>query len=102
MSPIYRWNGQFFGYLSMNGYLFDTHGHYVAWISDGRYAWHMEDSSYIGERVGAEYILRGAEPSAAAPPIPVEPTSLGFLPSRPCDLPARSVREGYVDGLDGL
>jgi hypothetical protein len=100
MTPIFRWSGEYFGFLTHTGFLFDARGEYIGWARDGHSVW-VADGSYLGEIVDVSYILRDtrqAEPPPTRPP--VEPTTYINLPVRPNNRPARPPRPGYVDAVE--
>lgn len=96
--PIYRWRGQYFGFIS-NERLFDASSHYLGWIeSDGR-VW-RKNGTFMGEIVDQNYILRRttmATPAIRAiRAIPATPAVRAIRATRA----ARAIRASYVDALD--
>jgi hypothetical protein len=47
MTAIYRWNGEYFGFLR-NGRLFNASSEYLGWITDDGRVW-RKDGSFLGE-----------------------------------------------------
>jgi hypothetical protein len=95
--PIYRWNGKYYGFMS-NGYLLDATGTYRGWIDGNGTVW-QANGKFLGDLVGGEYVLLQQSTKRASQPKRLSPSPVA-LPPRPEDKPARSLRPGYVDGLD--
>jgi hypothetical protein len=95
--PIYRWNGQYYGFMS-NGYLLDSSGTYRGWIDGNGTVW-QANGKFLGDLVGGEYVLLQQNAKRPSQPKRLSPTPVA-LPPRPEDKPARSPRAGYIDGLD--
>jgi hypothetical protein len=94
--PIFRWNGQYFGFMS-NGYLFDRTGAYRGWIDHDGSVWESS-GKFIGDLVGGEYVLLQESANRPSQPKRLSPTPVQ-LPAPSPDRPARGARSGYVDGL---
>lgn len=102
MTPIFRWSGEYFGFLTDGGFLFDSNSGYIGWVADGHHVW-SADGSYMGERTDVNYIVRLAfdpttTPKGRTPP--PEPTTPMRLPPTPPKRTAREPHPGYVDALD--
>jgi hypothetical protein len=95
--PIFRWNGQYFGFMS-NGYLMDSSGTYRGWIEHDGTVW-GPNGNFLGELVGGEYVLLQQSVKRATKPKRFTPTPV-TIPPREENRKARSARPGYVDGLD--
>ena len=97
--PIFRWNGQYYGFMS-NGYLLDASGTYRGWIDGNGTVW-QADGKFLGDLVGGEYVLKQQSTSMqrASQPKRLTPSAVA-LPPRPEDRRARAPRAGYSDGLD--
>jgi hypothetical protein len=97
MTPIYRWSGEYFGFLS-GGNLFDASCRYLGWAAADGEVW-RKDGSLLGEIVEDNYILRNtmtvARPLQPIRPIPVIPPT----PARWAIRTARALRTAYVDAL---
>jgi hypothetical protein len=99
MQPIFRWSGQYFGFIA-DGYLFDSTSEYRGWVGSDGTIWRA-DGKFLGDLVGGEYVLfqKSADRAGRAPRVrPARPTT----PARPDDRIGRGQRSGYVDGLDEL
>jgi hypothetical protein len=95
--PIFRWNGQYFGFMS-NGYLMDASGAYRGWIENDGTVW-GPSGKFLGDLVGGEYVLLQQSVKRAMKPKRLTPSPV-TLPPKPENRKARSARPGYVDGLD--
>ena len=95
--PIFRWNGQYYGFMS-NGYLMDSSGTYRGWIEHDGSVWHSS-GNFFGDLVGGVYVLINQSDMHENKPKRLTPTAVA-LPPKPENRPARSARSGYVDGLD--
>ena len=99
MQFIFRWNGQYYGFIA-NGHLFDSTAGYRGWVESDGSVW-RSDGVFVGNLVGGEYVLlqrseaRSNHTQRARPPVPA-------APARPDDRPARAERSGYVDGLNDV
>jgi len=99
MTPIFRWSGAYFGFLTNTGFLFDANGVYIGWVSKDQ-VWAV-DGSYLGELVDTHYILRDTDLPEPAPKTPPdEPTTYINLPARPSDRAAYRPRSDYSDALE--
>lgn len=100
LTPIFRWSGEYFGFLTATGFLFDQHGEYVGW-ADGDSVWNA-DGTYISERTEENYVLRPPFNPSTAPKRrrpPPEPTTLMVVP--PCST-NRAAQEPQPDRVDAL
>jgi hypothetical protein len=99
MQPIFRWNGQYFGFIA-DGCLFDSTSQYRGWVASDGTIWRA-DGKFLGDLVGGDYVLlqksavRASRPPLARPAIPA-------TPAKPNDRIGRGQRPGFVDGLEEL
>jgi hypothetical protein len=56
--PIFRWNGERFGFVH-RWRLFDSQSYYLGWVDEGE-VW-RRDGTYLGELVDGCYVLRSTE-----------------------------------------
>ena len=56
MTPIFRWNGEYFGYLR-NDRLFNAKSKYLGWATIDGHVW-KADGTYLGDIENMNYILR--------------------------------------------
>ena len=100
MNPVFRWNGEYYGFIS-NGNLFNASGEYRGWIEDDGNVW-REDGTYLGELVEGSYILRNTmkvEPVPRVPRVPPVPP----VPMVPAiNRVGRVPRVGYEDPLETM
>jgi hypothetical protein len=96
--PIFRWNGEYFGFIWKNR-LYDENSNYIAWI-DGEEVW-KKDGTYLGDLYENTYILRPTKIENRSPCKPKKiPTD---HPTKPKLCPTREPKESrknYVDALD--
>ncbi len=95
--PIYRWNGQYYGFMA-DGYLIDAGGTYRGWIDGDGTVW-RSNGKFLGDLVGGEYVLLHQSTVRESQPRRLAPSPI-VVPPRAADKPARGPRAGYVDGLD--
>ena len=99
MQPIFRWNGQHFGFIA-DECLFDSKSQYRGWVENNGTVW-RSDGKFLGELVGGEYVLRQLSSVPANRPPRARPAPFQTH-AKPDDRVARGQRPGYVDGLDEL
>ncbi|HJZ54092.1 MAG TPA: hypothetical protein VKE74_04010 [Gemmataceae bacterium] len=99
MRPIYRWSGEYFGFVGDTGGLFDARGRYLGWVADDGKVWDVY-GNYLGDLVEGGYVLREflatipavrRRPAPAAEPAP---------PSPGAPRPPRPQRPTHFDALD--
>ena len=100
MHPIFRWNGERFGFLH-RWRLFDSRGYYLGWVDEGE-VW-RRDGTHLGELVDGYYVLRRKDAGPRSPRVSIEPPS--SLPAPPSSSwwalrPFRNPRAGWEDALD--
>lgn len=98
MTAIYRWNGEYFGFIR-NDNLFNSSSEYLGWITEDGRVW-RKDGSFLGEIEDENYILRRtsmATPAIRAPK--ATPATPATRPRRP-NRAGRVSRAGCVDTLD--
>ena len=97
--PIFRWSGQYCGFLA-GGCLFDATGLYLGWEDAAGQVW-KRDGTHMGQRVDEHYVLRR---EGFATPVPRPPRTqpvLPELPIAPANRAARSPMPGWGDALGG-
>jgi hypothetical protein len=101
ITPIFRWTGQYFGYLR-NNQLHDRYGHHVGWV-EGRGGEPPEvyalSGVFLGELVDDHYVMHQMlhaerEHRDARPPVP-DRLPPDVLPGRE----PRDPRDGWSDPL---
>lgn len=96
---IYKWNGEYFGFISGDN-LFDTNSNWIGWIED-KGAWRA-NGEFLGEIYDNNYILRNR---TKAQPLPKPPHNPPICPIPPVPSIKRDKREplaGLYDALEGL
>jgi hypothetical protein len=98
VDPIFRWNGECFGFVH-RWRLFDSRSYYLGWVDEDD-VW-RRDGTYLGELVDGCYVLRRRKAAPRSPRVPIEPPSLPAAPSSSLTpRPSRKPRAGWVDALD--
>jgi hypothetical protein len=98
MTPIYRWSGQYFGFIS-NDRLFDASSHYLGWITEDGRVWRA-NGSFLGEIEDENYILRRTSMSTPSNRSARSRPSTPSVPSTKSNRSGRSARSGRVDALE--
>ena len=97
-TPIYRWSGEYFGFI-YNGYLFDADSNYLGWVEDNGSAWN-QDGTYLGELIEGNYILHNSVKIEPIPKIPKIPPIPPTPPIPKIDKIGKIGRLGWEDALD--
>ena len=98
MTAIYRWSGQYFGFIKSDRF-FDASCRYLGWVTEDSRVWRA-DGSFLGEIVDENYILRR---TSMARPANRAVRATPATPARPATRAtraARAARAGRVDALD--
>lgn len=99
MTPIFRWTGEYFGFI-ISDCLFDGSSMYAGWIDRDR-AW-RHDGHYLGEIVDEHYVLRNTMMTPPSPRIPRISPIPPIPPIPPINRIGRIPKIGWVDALDDL
>lgn len=83
MTPIYQWNGQYFGFIK-NDRLFNASSQYLGWVTEDGKVW-RRNGTFLGEVENENYILRR--------------TSMA-TPARRANRAGKASRAGRIDALD--
>ncbi|MDX7780335.1 hypothetical protein SJR98_19840 [Aeromonas hydrophila] len=98
MTFIYRWNGEYFGFIK-NDHLFDAKSQYLGWVTNDDKVW-RKNGTFLGELEDENYILKRtsmAKPvTRSVRAIPTTPAT----PARRANRAGRTPRTGQVDALD--
>ena len=99
MDPIFRWNGECFGFVH-RWRLFDARSYYLGWVDEGE-VW-RRDGTYLEELVDGCYVLRRRNAAPRSPRVPIDQPSLPAPPSPSSRTPRpyRKPRAGWADALD--
>lgn len=98
MTPIYRWNGEYFGFIS-NGRLFNAASEYLGWVTDDGRVWRV-DGSFLGDIEDKNYILRRTSMATPAHRARRAIPAIPATPARRANRAARASRAGRVDALN--
>lgn len=97
MSAVFRWSGEYAGFIR-SGNLFDTRGNYQGWIeADGR-VWGA-DGQLLGHLVEGSYVLRKTMQLEPMPRLPKLPPLSPLPPLAPLNRLGRLPRMGWEDAL---
>lgn len=73
--PIFRFSGEYFGFLYNNSF-FDATSNYLGWLDDAGFVWHA-GGIFLGKLVDNNYILKpkaSIDPAPRSiPPVPASP-----------------------------
>jgi hypothetical protein len=95
--PIYRWSGEYFGFIHKNNF-FDATSNYLGWLDDDGCVW-RSNGAFLGRLVDGNYILKLNSSIDPTPkPIPPLPSS----PVPPFPEPNRVWRILPFDSRDAL
>ncbi|OCH42338.1 4-fold beta flower protein [Aliivibrio fischeri] len=89
MTPIYRWNGQCFGFIK-NDRLFSASSQYLGWVTEDGRVW-RRNGAFLGEVENENYILRRTSMAT--------PATLATPPRR-ANRADKASRVGQFDALD--
>ena len=98
MTPLFRWDGQYWGFIS-NGHIFNSNGEYRGWIENDGRAW-REDVAYLGVVVENNYILPNTMNLDPIPRIPRIPPIPPIPPIPSINRIGRIGKISYEDPLE--
>ncbi len=98
MTPIYRWNGEYFGFIK-NGRLFNTASQYLGWVTEDGRVW-RKNGTFLGEIETKNYILRRTSMATPATRSTRATPATPATPARRANRAAKASRAGRVDALD--
>ena len=97
-TPIYRWSGEFFGFI-YNGKFFDADSNFLGWTDDENRVWRA-DGTFLGEIVDDNYILRRTTMIEPVPRVPKVPPVPPVPPVPRVDRVGHVPKVGWEDALD--
>ena len=100
MTPIYRWSGQYFGFLK-NGNLFSNTSNYLGWVTEDGRVW-KSNGQFLGEIVDEHYILRRTSMATPATRARKATPARPATPARRASRAGRASRASMVDALSEL
>jgi len=95
-APVFRWDGQYWGFLS-GGTLHDRYGRQVGWL-DGADVFHLA-GGFLGELRDGAYVLRNR---LREEPVHRAPRPAAPYPTPPTPVPDRGARDPLDDWTDAL
>ncbi|MEN6474130.1 MAG: 4-fold beta flower protein [Syntrophaceae bacterium] len=98
MIAIYRWNGEYFGFIR-NGHLFNAVSQYLGWVTDDGRVW-RKNGTFLGEIENDNYILRRTSMATPATRATRATPASPATPARRANRAARASKAGRVDALD--
>lgn len=93
MRHIYKWNGNYFGFVSGDN-LFDKHSNWVGWIENNQ-VW-LASGEFLGKIYDNDYILKNTIMVPLVPRVPHVP------PVPPISRVSRVPIVGWEDPLENL
>ena len=95
--PIYRWNGEYFGFIHDNN-LFDATSNYVGWIEADGCVW-RSNGTFLGRVVDNNYVLRCTDAADPAPKVSPAPPASPIPPFPEPNRLGRILPFGWVDAF---
>lgn len=96
-TPIYRWSGEYFGFI-YNDRLFDKYSKYLGWLDSGEV--YRSNGTYLGAIVDENYILRRTTMATKATRATRATPATPATPAARSNRAGRSNRSGYIDALN--
>jgi len=100
MTPVFRWDGQYWGFIAGNN-LFNAKGEYRGWVENDGSVWSHE-GRYVGEIEDQNYILRHSLKVEPVPRVPHVPPVPPVPPVPSVNRVGRVPKASYADPLQGL
>ncbi|ENH4361463.1 hypothetical protein ABV540_001282 [Vibrio fluvialis] len=98
MTPIYRWNGQYFGFIK-NDRLFSASSQYLGWVTEYGRVW-RRNGTFLGEVENENYILRRTSMVTPANRVVRATPAMPVTPARRANRAGKALRAGRIDALD--
>ncbi|EOV1982966.1 TPA: 4-fold beta flower protein [Vibrio parahaemolyticus] len=98
MTPIYRWNGQYFGFIK-NDRLFNASSQYLGWVTEDGRVW-RRNGTFLGEVENENYILRRTSMATPANRAVRATPATPVTPARRANREGKALRAGRIDALD--
>ena len=98
MTPIYRWSGEYFGFIK-KGRLFNAISEYLGWVTDDGRVWRA-DGTFLGEIENENYILRRTSMATPARKARRATPAIPSTPARRANRAGKARKAGRVDALD--
>ncbi|HJZ59349.1 MAG TPA: hypothetical protein VKE74_30670 [Gemmataceae bacterium] len=101
MRLIYRWSGEYFGFLSNAGDLFDAAGRYLGWVAANGMVRDAE-GAYLGQLLEGGYVIRELNGTTPMRLVPRAPQSSPSPPEPGAPRSPRLKRPTHIDSLDAF
>ncbi|WP_158144290.1 4-fold beta flower protein [Vibrio metschnikovii] len=98
MTPIYRWNGQYFGFIK-NDRLFNASSQYLGWVTEDGRVW-RRNGTFLGEVENENYILKRTSMATPANRAVRATPATPVTPARRANRAGKALRAGRIDALD--
>lgn len=98
MTPIYRWDGEYFGFIR-NDRLFDARSQYLGWVTEDGRVW-RKNGTFLGEVEQENYILRRTAMATPATKATRATPATPATPARRANRAAKAPKASRVDALD--
>lgn len=95
--PLYRWNGDFYGFVYREGF-FSTEGAYLGWVDEDDLVWHA-DGTFWGEVFRETHVVRYRDEDDPDPQEPREPIAPPDELPKGATKPPRTEHADMVDAL---
>ena len=96
-TPIFRWNGEYFGFIC-NGHLFDSKSNYLGWTESDGSVW-ANSGMYLGQLSEENYVLRSTTIVQPIPRVPRIPPIPPVPPVQSINRIGKIGRIGWDDAL---
>jgi len=100
-TPLFRWSGEYVGFVSGTGHIFDAQSTYLGWIEDDGRVW-RKDGRHVGQMVENNYILKKTIAIAPIPRIPRIPPIPPIPPIPSINRIGKIGKIGWQDAFDDL
>ncbi|WP_154202575.1 4-fold beta flower protein [Vibrio harveyi] len=97
MTPIYRWNGQYFGFIK-NDRLFSASSQYLGWVTEDGRVW-RRNGTFLGEVENENYILRRTSMATPATRAVRATPAIPATPARRANRAGKASIAGRIDAL---
>lgn len=98
MTPIFRWNGQYFGFVCEK-YIYSADGDYVGCIDKDNKVW-AKSGNFLGQLIEENYVMKNLFDSEPIPRHHNPPKTLPEIPKPITDRHGKIPQMGWVDSLE--
>jgi hypothetical protein len=96
--PIYRWSGEYFGFICDNN-LFDATSNYLGWVENDGSVW-CSNGAFLGQLVDDNYILKHTDSIDPNPKVPQVPLTSPIPPFPMPNRLGRILPFGWQDAFE--